>query len=658
MLVWGFLVFLFESRVEMETNKEKQREFWKQISSGNKQIELKSFILIEAGEQSDGWHQIVHNGEVVQVVHYQGGIVSNLSGAPCSVILSKEGYEKGWKSIFGSGVDPEFSTELVPIFSTDWLEDCSWGIFNTDAQAWFEENLSIIEEYYKNEKNPDYLYSIDISEYEVRHIQDQCSEEKATGYVLVYDGKKLLSVENIFNNSSKHWIKPAFISFDLEKTKEAFDEIGYDNQKTSLEWYWFNNVSNHSYSGNYSEFLNSNIDSLIRALPNKGQVSRNSKQTNSLKTESENKKMTSKKTSKAASGFLSNEKKEAYKEMLKNKKHLAVVGISEFRSKVDVKGYSGIVAFYNEGDKGKKDLKEILVFLEGRLHNEKGPSRVLIGDRFDDSDLVSKGDTSMVYENADFIKFHVSGQAYATTNTGIVSKKDWEKDTDIGFSLDDLVYKAEEVELPQEFKQAAPIAVPVAAKKSNINAIKQVVKSDLSEVATRVAVKKSTEMLSQVVIDFLASNKKGVEASAMKKKVKDLLSTKDGLAAFQLLIGALMPILASHDKVPENIKDVISQVSKGFRTDGMTHFAVEFVDYLSGPAAEQARQTIVKAFEGFKKIDDLASGNINIESQIRALAEPTSLFLVPTKEEEEELDYVSNDDVAATKAKLKSSKLK
>lgn len=132
--------------------------------------------------------------------------------------------------------------------------------------------------------------------------------------------------------------------------------------------------------------------------------------------------------------------------------------------------------------------------------------------------------------------------------------------------------------------------------------MKETVKSDLSAVATRVAVKKSTELFSALIIDFLASNKEGKEATAMKKKVKDLLSTEDGKAAFQILIGALLPMLTNSDKVPENIKDVIDTVGKGFRTDGMTHFAVEFVDYLSGPGAEKVRTTVIKAFESFKNL--------------------------------------------------------
>lgn len=637
----------------MDTSQEKQKEFWKNISSDNPPIEFKSFFTREKEEsRPDGWYQIVHNGEVIQVVHFQDGIVRNLSGAPCSVVLSEKGFENGLKSLYGKDI-PQFPPELIPTFSTDWFEDFAWEIFNTDPQSWFGENLSLIEDYYTDKNNPDYLYSIDISKYENGHANLQDTEEKVTGYILVYDGKKLLFVENIFNNTSKHWIKPAFVSFDLEETKKALDEINFDSQKTSLEWYWFNHISSHSYSGDYVAFLNENIDYFKKIKSEKTykekQKLQKSKPTKDLKTESENKKMTTKKTSKA-SIFLSNEKKEAYRNMLKNTKHLAVVGVEDFKKKVCSKDFTGIVAFYNEGDKGKEDLKEVLVFNNGSLHNLKGPARVLITNSFEDSELVTDNTHSLSYENYDF-ENNQEVEAYAFKEVGIIPKKEWDKSINIGFSLDDLEIKPVEPEESKEVK-----TTPIAATK--FSSIKQTVKSDLSEVATRVAVKKSTEMLSQVVIDFLASNKKGTEASAMKKKVKDLLSTKDGLAAFQLLIGALMPILASHDKVPENIKDVISQVSKGFRTDGMTHFAVEFVDYLSGPAAEQARQTIVKAFEGFKKIDDLANGNINVESQIRALTEPTSLFLVPT-EKEEELDYVAaDDDIAATKAKLKSSKIK
>ena len=140
----------------------------------------------------------------------------------------------------------------------------------------------------------------------------------------------------------------------------------------------------------------------------------------------------------------------------------------------------------------------------------------------------------------------------------------------------------------------------------------------------------------------------------MKKKVKDLLSTEDGKAAFQILIGALLPMLTNSDKVPENIKDVIDTVGKGFRTDGMTHFAVEFVDYLSGPGAEKVRTTVIKAFESFKKLDEMTTENGEIN--VRALAEPTlSLLSLPSASKEEEDNYeVVETNVSELKQSLKN----
>jgi hypothetical protein len=208
--------------------------------------------------------------------------------------------------------------------------------------------------------------------------------------------------------------------------------------------------------------------------------------------------------------------------------------------------------------------------------------------------------------------------------------------------------------LPESYKSGNKKTTVKKPTGKVVSGLKETVKSDLSAVATRVAVKKSTELFSALIIDFLASNKEGKEATAMKKKVKDLLSTEDGKAAFQILIGALLPMLTNSDKVPENIKDVIDTVGKGFRTDGMTHFAVEFVDYLSGPGAEKVRTTVIKAFESFKKLDEMT--NENGEINVRALAEPTlSLLSLPSPSKEEEDNYeVVETDVKGLKQSLKN----
>jgi hypothetical protein len=236
-----------------------------------------------------------------------------------------------------------------------------------------------------------------------------------------------------------------------------------------------------------------------------------------------------------------------------------------------------------------------------------------------------------------------------------MSKKDWEIEAkkrikgtlDAGFTPPP--YLPENL-LPKNYKKK----IIESTKNVSPKSFKATVKSDLNAVATRVAVKKSTELFTGLVIDFLASNKNGSEATIMKKKVKDFLSTEDGKAAFQILIGALLPLMTNSDKIPESIKDVIDTVGKEFRTDGMTHFATEFVDYISGPGAETFRKTVIKAFESFKKIDEMT--NENGEINIRAVAEPTlSLLTFPKSKEieEKDLEYVEHD-VAATKVKLKS----
>jgi len=157
-----------------------------------------------------------------------------------------------------------------------------------------------------------------------------------------------------------------------------------------------------------------------------------------------------------------------------------------------------------------------------------------------------------------------------------------------------------------------------------------------------------------LVIDFLTSNKNRSEATIMKKKIKDFLSTEDGKAAFQILIGALLPLMTKSDKIPESIKDVIDNLGKEFRSNGMTHFATEFVDYISGPGAETFRKPVINSFENFKKFDEMT--NENGEINVRAVVEPAlSLLTLPNSREikEEYLEYIE-PDVATTKSKLKS----
>lgn len=288
----------------------------------------------------------------------------------------------------------------------------------------------------------------------------------------------------------------------------------------------------------------------------------------------------------------------------------------------------------------------------GYAHSITGPAMINL---LPDDELCDNFyDASCCFENSgvDKIEYHIEGS--------LLTKESWEEEAkeriqdimDAGFDPPQF--------LPENLLPESPVKKIVnkstpKTSGSVASGFKATVKSDLSAVATRVAVKKSTELFSGLIVDFLTSNKKGSEATAMKKKVKDLLSTEDGKAAFQILIGALLPLMTTSDKIPESIKDVMDTVGKGFRTDGMTHFATEFVDYLSGPGAETVRNTIVKAFEGFKKLDEITNdkGEINV----RAIAEPTlSLLSLPSakEEKEEELEYVETD-VSAAKAKLKSS---
>lgn len=371
--------------------------------------------------------------------------------------------------------------------------------------------------------------------------------------------------------------------------------------------------------------------------------------------EGDNKDMATPKKTKTSTG-LTSEQKEHYLK-LAEAAGAERVPSEDFENVAYNKPYIVLAGENALGDLKEEDPIAIIYYSsEGDIHNLFGPALI---DLLEGKELEEDfhEEISHHFYNGGETKeeYWLDGNNYTLSAWKKNAKARIENVLKMGFVLPET---CPDYLVPDGYKKPSSVSTEkkptVSGSKPASGGFKATVKSDLSAVATRVAVKKSTELFSGLIVDFLASNKKGSEATAMKKKVKDLLSTEDGKAAFQILIGALLPLMTNSDKIPESIKDVMETVGKGFRTDGMTHFAVEFVDYLSGPGAETFRNTIVKAFEGFKKLDDMTNekGEINV----RAIAEPTLSLLTmtgtkETEKNEEELDYVETD-VGAAKAKL------
>ena len=172
--------------------------------------------------------------------------------------------------------------------------------------------------------------------------------------------------------------------------------------------------------------------------------------------------------------------------------------------------------------------------------------------------------------------------------------------------------------------------------------------TDLGVTAKRVAVKKTGQLLQKVVVDFLASNKNGEEKNKAIAQVSALLSTEDGRAAFSILIGAILPLL--NQKLPEQYHPILDIFSQEFRVEGLTHFAVEFVDYLMGPGVEKLKELFTSNLEAVAE-GDLTK--IRVEAPVFQLIQGTKDELVKELDSQAELEMV--DAVPAAKQTKKKS---
>lgn len=172
--------------------------------------------------------------------------------------------------------------------------------------------------------------------------------------------------------------------------------------------------------------------------------------------------------------------------------------------------------------------------------------------------------------------------------------------------------------------------------------------TDLGVTAKRVAVKKTGQLLQKVVVDFLASNKSGEEKNKAVAQVSALLSTEDGRAAFSILIGAILPLL--NQKLPEQYHPILDIFSQEFRVEGLTHFAVEFVDYLMGPGVEKLKELFTSNLEAVAE-GDLTK--IRVEAPVFQLIQGTKGELIKELDPQAEPEMV--DTVSAAKQTKKKS---
>jgi hypothetical protein len=207
--------------------------------------------------------------------------------------------------------------------------------------------------------------------------------------------------------------------------------------------------------------------------------------------------------------------------------------------------------------------------------------------------------------------------------------------------------EATEMEVVPEIKAAKPTKALISAVKAEkgvavagntatdttMDKFKKTVKSDLGHVAKRVAVKKTSEFAQKAILDLLASNKTKDQASKLRQQFTAMLSTEDGRAAFNIVVGTILPLISG--KMPENLQETIEGLAQEFRTDGMSHFAIEFVDYLSGDGAEKLREVFQKNLEAIREGD---------VTKIRVSTETPSLheLIAPAKKA---LDFVVDEKV-------------
>ena len=199
--------------------------------------------------------------------------------------------------------------------------------------------------------------------------------------------------------------------------------------------------------------------------------------------------------------------------------------------------------------------------------------------------------------------------------------------------------------------QSSPIGNSSIVVPTETKLVPTFLTTDLGITAKRVAVKKTGQMLQKVVVDFLSSNKSGEDKSKTVEQISALLATEDGRAAFSILIGAVLPLLG--DKIPDQYRPILETFSQEFRVEGLTHFAVEFVDYLMGPGMETLKQLFTSNLEAVAE-GDLTK--IRVDAPVFQLIQGSKSQTDFSEKEEEKVEMVEVDVSASSKASKKLKK--
>lgn len=163
-----------------------------------------------------------------------------------------------------------------------------------------------------------------------------------------------------------------------------------------------------------------------------------------------------------------------------------------------------------------------------------------------------------------------------------------------------------------------------------------VVKSDAREVSKRVAVKKTTQLVSAVLAKAVApGDAKNKKVASTRKSVQEALETENGKALVSILLGSMVPTF--EEKIPEKHRELAKEIAQEARVQGEVALANNVLDSIASPIF----QSLLDGVKG--ALDNVIAADGGEETSVRA--ELPSAKQTPA--------VADAEDVAAQKAALK-----
>lgn len=172
------------------------------------------------------------------------------------------------------------------------------------------------------------------------------------------------------------------------------------------------------------------------------------------------------------------------------------------------------------------------------------------------------------------------------------------------------------LKVPQNIAPAVPV--------SKVQTVKAVVMSDATKAAYRIAAKKVSSLVQNLLVDKMLGSAKGKQRSALSEHLKTFFNTNEGKALISVSIGALIPQVV--DKLPTKYQSYADTLATEFRVEGMTVAGMSLLGKIEdlGGAALSTFTSV------FNEIDRHAS-----EDDVKVRVEATAPVVTITDEGED-----------------------